>query len=230
MNARCWLLLAALALNPIAAASVPMFDVVYRVEVRGIYAGRARQWVEQRDDGTWVFQAEATPHRLARIFGAKRIHEESVMELDGGLLRTLSFHSTEGRHARTRVLTSYDHKAGVATVERERVRELEVPADALDRLGLQLALIQDLSEGGPREVYRVVMGAELYEMRFERIREEEVTVPAGIFPCVLYERTEDRPGRMTRLWIAPSLGFIPVRMVELRDGNVRSRLELERIN
>jgi uncharacterized protein DUF3108 len=223
-------LVAALALSQAAAAAVPVFDVTYRAEVRGVYGGRARQWVEQGEDGTWVFQAEVTPRRLARMFGAKRIHEESVMELDGGQLRSLSFHSTEGRDAETKVLATYDHATGMATVERERVRELEIPADALDRLGLQLALYQDLAEGGPREVYRVVTGAELHEMRFEFIEETEIEVRAGTFPVVLYRRTEDRPGRSSLLWLAPSLGYIAVRIDEMRGDDVRSRLELEAVD
>jgi Protein of unknown function (DUF3108) len=222
--------LTALAINSAAHAAVPTFDVSYRAEVRGVYGGIARQWSEQGEAGQWVFRADVAPRRLARMFGAKRIQEESVLELADGALRTLSFHSTEGRDAETKVLATYDHATGVATVERERVREVEIPADALDRLGLQLALAHDLSEGGPREVYHVVTGAQLHEMRFEFIEETEIEVPAGTFPVVLYRRTEDRPGRSSLLWLAPSLDYIAVRIDEMRGDEVRSRLELDAIN
>jgi hypothetical protein len=220
----------ALTLGVLAQAAVPVFDVSYRAEVRGVYGGTARQWVEQDESGRWVFRADVSPRRLARMFGAKRIQEESVMEFDDGLLRTLSFHSREGRRGETKVLSNYDYETGIATVERELTREVEIPADTLDRLGLQLALYQDLAEGGPREVYHVLLGAEVHEMQFEFIEETEIEVPAGTFPVVLYRRTEDRPNRSSLLWLAPSLDYIAVRIDEMRGDEVRSRLELESVN
>jgi len=227
---RTLLMAAALVTLPARAATVPQYDVTYRSEVRGTYAGMVTQRVERGEDGTWVMRQHLDARRLARMMGYRDIDEVSVMELCDGRLRSLSFHSDGARRSDPDIEIHFDYAAGTVTRSHEREMTFAIPSDGLDRGALQIALMQDLAAGGPREVYHVVSGPKVKEMRFHLIEETEITVPAGTFAVQLYERTEDEPDRSTRLWVAPSLDFLPVRMDEIRGGDVRSRLELDSIN
>ena len=64
------------------------------------------------------------------------------------------------------------------------------------------------------------------EVRVER--RESVTTPAGSFETLVY--TNSRPGgqRVTRMWLAPSLQYLPVRMEQLRRGKLAFSMQLQR--
>lgn len=219
------LLLATLIASP-ALAEVPTFDASYRVQVRGINAGTARIWVEAEEDG-YAMRSVVRPGRMARMFGADRVVELSRLELHAGALRSTFYEQQQGDD-RERV--AFDSTGGASGRYRGQDYQLDVPHNVQDRLGLQLVLMHDLGRDRLRSRYQVVARGRLREMRFERVGEEIVRVPAGEFRTVVYERSEDRPDRSSRLWLSPEHDYLAVRIEDYRDGDLRTRLELTAVD
>ena len=47
---------------------------------------------------------------------------------------------------------------------------------------------------------------------------------------MIYECAREGSSRTTRLWMAPELGYVPVRMIQYKDGERRIQMELKSID
>ena len=105
-------------------------------------------------------------------------------------------------------------------------REMALPDPALDRGSLQVALMRDLATTGAPRTY--LLADEDSVADYEYTENGTATMQTGVGPVATRIFTQQRAGssRATWLWVAPELGFLPVRIEQRRDGEVQTAFEL----
>ena len=78
--------------------------------------------------------------------------------------------------------------------------------------------------------FRVADGGKLKDFRIHVRGRETLDVPAGHFETVRVEKTPEYGNRKTYLWLAPSLGYLPVRIMRIEDNGARYYSVLERVS
>ena len=72
----------------------------------------------------------------------------------------------------------------------------------------------------------VVNGNKLQQYSYARARTETLDTKFGKLETVVYESARAGSNRVSRIWHAPSLGFVPVRAEQIRKGKVETVLVL----
>lgn len=96
-----------------------------------------------------------------------------------------------------------------------------------DRVSIQFELMLKLMNASPADRYVMLNEEELRPIVVSNIGRKRVKVPFGSFDVVgIQHRTEDS-SRLTTLWCAEELGFLPVIIEQHKNGKLRVRAVLD---
>jgi hypothetical protein len=224
-------LVAGLVANELAAleetALVP-FESGYELSIKGIPQGETRMQLEPDRPGTYLYHSLTQPKSLAAWFRDDTVREQSRFEVGAEGLRPLDFEYQRSSDRTNRSVTirfDWENNRVLNSVEGDNW-SMPVPSGTLDKILVNLALMLDLQRGLTHVEYPVADGGILKTYRFDVINEARVETPAGVFETVVVERSrEDK--QFTRLWCAPDLGYLPVRVERRLNDDMHYISELK---
>lgn len=217
-----------------AAADVPAlvpFVADYAVSYGSLSVGGSRFELQPgAGPGRWVFESRSDAQGLARLVASGSLLQTSWVVVDGDQVRPQRFRFDDGSPRKQEDADlAFDWKNGRVTGSaKAQPVDLAVEAGTQDPVSSQLAIMVALLAGREPADLPMIDGGRLRETEVRLERRERVTTPAGEYDTLVY--TSRRPGgrRVTRMWLAPSLQFLPVRMEQLRDGKRAFAMELTR--
>lgn len=230
------LLLAAVSPASIAQSAhepaVALYTAEYDVDYKGRNLGRAAFSVTATDGGRYVFESRTEIRGLLRLARPNALLERSRFEIVDGRIRPLSFEYEDGsRKGEENIREQFDWNAGVVVVDSERgSAEYELEGHVLDRGSAQVALMRDLSRGVEPGPYVLADEDGLKTYRYAREADERIETPVGELDVHVYVQQRDGSSRITRLWVAPSLEFLPARIAQFRDGELYTDFTLESVD
>jgi hypothetical protein len=229
-----WSMLAVLALAAHAVhgapdATVPTYTATYRVNYKGKEAGTAEFSVRYlADKDVYEFSSRVMAKGMLKLARPNPAIERSQFRVDGSGLRPLEFWYEDGsRSGEDNFHIEFDWERRVATVSNaDARREMSLPETTLDRGSLQVALMRDLAATGAVRNYRFADEDGVVE--YEYSENGTTTMPTGSGSVATRILTQQRAGssRVTTLWVAPELRFLPVRIEQRRDGEVQTAFAL----
>ena len=140
---------------------------------------------------------------------------------------------TDERSGRATERAVFDWASGRLTMQRKGATQYAaIPPNAQDRLSFLLALSFARPLKGQIATYSVADGDSISSYAFEVLGIERIKVPAGEFDAVKLVRRKDGPEdkRATEMWLAPALGFLPVRIVVVDRNGTRLDQQATRIS
>jgi Protein of unknown function (DUF3108) len=124
----------------------------------------------------------------------------------------------------------FDWQRNIATVsDSDGRRELATPAGALDRGSMQVALMRDLAASGRPATYLLADEDSVNDYVYQDNGTATTQTKAGDFATQSLSQHRDGSSRSTILWLAPALRFLPVRMEQLKNGEVQTAFTLESV-
>jgi hypothetical protein len=223
-------LLAAAAPTAHAAdATVATYTATYRVEYKGKEAGSAEFSVRYlADEDVYEFSSRVMAKGMLKLARPNPAVERSRFRVDAAGLKPQGFWYEDGsRSGEDNFRIEFDWQRRFATVNTaEARREFAVPEGALDRGSLQVALMRELAATGAVTSYRLADEDGVVE--YEYTDNGTATMPTGTGPVATRVLAQQRVGssRVTTLWVAPELKFLPVRIEQRRDGEVQTAFAL----
>jgi len=215
-------LLAAAAPVHSAEFLVMPFEITYAVLDNGREIGEAKVALKEGENGRFIYTSNSTGTAgLAALLGGK-IDERTELEWTGSELRPISFTYAQNFALRTRTQDgSFDWVAKRASGQnKNKPWSRELPAHTINRQMVDLVVAQATASGASEIKFDVLDRGDVRSWRFKRDGEENLETRAGTFPAVRVLRVrESADGRETRMWFAPSLGHIPIRVEHTeKDG------------
>ena len=95
-----------------------------------------------------------------------------------------------------------------------------------DRVSIQYELMHDLQNGGAEDQYWMLDGDELKLLNVNNVGTRIVKVPYGEFEVVGIQHSKENSTRITTLWCAEELGYLPVIIEQHRKGKLGVRAVL----
>lgn len=215
----CLLLLVALALSVGARALDPLpFEADYVLESRGMLIGETHWKLESNDSGfVWVSSSEAAGVGL--LLGENRIVERSEWRrVAETALPSRYRYERSGRRDKL-VEIDFDWQAGVVyNTAGGGTWRMQIPTGTLDKLSYLLALMRDLGAGKRNVRYDIADGGKLKEYRLHVDGSDTLETSVGRLEALKVIRERPGSNRETIIWVAPALGFLPIR-VERREAD-----------
>ncbi len=216
----------------LAGPSGPVpFTGVYALEWHGITAGRSIVSLEQTGSDAYEYRSVNRARGLFHLAFPDPISEKTVFALVDGHVQPLSYSEDNGRgRADQNVTLQFDWNA-----KRVRGTQDGKPVDqplepgTQDPLSVQIELMRELAAGENPTNFLLFDKDEAKQYRYTRERAESLDTPLGRIDTVVYR--SDRPGsdRVMRLWLAPSLGYLPVQAERRRNGNLEFSLHIREL-
>jgi hypothetical protein len=169
------------------------------------------------------YESVSDPVGIVRWFYGKP-REVSEFCISGGQVVPKRFEYV----ARDGFTLEFDTAAGKVRDRKGRARD--IPAGAQDRFGLQQAVrlwaMANASAKDASAEFPMVDDERVRVYRFAITARETIEIPAGKFDTLRVERV-DHKRRISRYWIAPERGWMPVKVETGKDGKVQLRMELK---
>ena len=206
------------------------FFALFHVLNNGSHVGEARWTLEPVDGGRFELRSVTEARGLWSLLLAGERVERSLWTWRDGRPAPLEYRYTwTGRKARD-VKVVFDWEEGVVhNVHGEDRWTLEVEPGTQDKFLYLLELMHDLARGAADLRYTIADGGKLKEYAAVRLGRESLETPLGPLETVKLRRSDPRGKRTTTLWMAPKLGYFPVRVEHAeKDGDVAT-MTIERL-
>ena len=227
----CTALLVSAAFHPAHAEALAPepFTATYAVSYRGMGAGTLKMQL-RRDpqSGQYTFETRANPSLLARVAISRNALERSVMEITSEGVRPLQWQLDDGKSGSKGDGTlAFDWAQGaVSGAYRDAPVTLSTSANLQDRQSVQIQVMTDLLRGQEPGAIPMVNDDTVREYSYTRGDSAAVDTKLGKVDAVLYESTRPGSSRVSRVWHAPSFGYVPVRAEQVRKGKVETVMTL----
>ena len=210
------------------AAPLPDFSATYSVSRGAISVGSSRIALTREPHGGYHYESHSWPSPWTAWFTKRTRHETSSGQLDETGLHpdTYRYLHTDGDHERVAHLTFHRNAGEVINNVAGSRWTMAIPSDTHDKLSTQVAMMQALADGKQTFAFNVADGGKLKVFRFRVAGRETVKVPAGTFSTISVIRTRDDSKRETRVWCAPQLSWLPVRIRRHEDNDAVYTSEL----
>jgi len=174
---------------------------------------------EQPDE--YLYKVSTTARGLAKLVRSGTGVETALFRSGANGIESLLYTLDDGtKEVENDTRIEFDYAAGVAHSNYKGAPlDLELTTGLVDRLTADIIAIERLRAGQKAGGSDVVIRNSVRRYEYTRLGEETVSVPAGKFATVIYMRQRPGSTRAAKVWYAPELGYLPVKIDQLKRGD-----------
>lgn len=205
------------------AADLPEFTATYAINANGTTGTATRKLVKNGNQYKYTVTGSAA--RIATL------NQEASFSLSGNqILPASASASTKFLGIGNTHKVKFNNQAKtVVSTYKNKSQTLSMPRQAFDDLSMEAQIRQELINGKFTGSYPLVKKTDIETTRFKRIGNSKITVPAGTYEVVRFDRLHQDKNRVTSFWLAPSLNYLPIKVSQNDDGKVIS-MELTKVH
>lgn len=207
------------------------FTATYALEWHGITAGYSTLSLTQPSPGKYVYSSVNRARGLFRLAFPDPISERTTFRIADGRVEPLRYQEDDGPSRRDNSVTlDFDWKAKEVHGH-AGTKPVNEPLETgtQDPLSVQIALMRQLASGKDPTHFLLFDKTEASEYRYTREGKVELDTPLGHLETVVYRSDRPDSDRVMRFWLAPSLGYLPVRAERKRRGNTEFELRIREL-
>jgi len=212
------------------ALRLDLFSAIYEANVDFI-TGTVRMSVQRAASGDLYFEYSVQAQKFWDYFIRGDLEETTTFEMHKGrprpkkyqLFNTISSNPRSGSY-------NFDWEAKeVIGIYKDRSVRLPLTPDTIDRAMLPLALMRDLRNDDLRDEYHVLDRDEIMSLALKREGEEMISLPYGSVKTIVVKHVSKDGADESRLWFAPGLDFLLVKMEQFENKEPVFSAELRQL-
>jgi hypothetical protein len=207
------------------------FRVTFDVEWHGMAAGTSVLELKRDSATEFTYKSTNNARGFFRLAIPDTITQTSHFSIVNGAVVPRTYVGDDGSSDTDKdVSLNFDWTAHKVTGTSE-----DKPVDAplvpgvQDSLSVQVALMCALAAGHAPKSFSLIDKDEIKDYQYTREGEATLDTPLGKLETVIYRSQKAGASRATRLWIAPSLGFLPVRAEQSKRDKRELRLTISKL-
>lgn len=169
-------------------------------------------------------------YELKGIIGSVEARAKGIFQDDD--LRPHTFKQKIKGIKQSRTDMDFNWQQNILAVSKDEESEtLPLKERVVDPLSLHLLVMWDMQQDQVPRQYTLVSGVRLKDYRVKMEGEETLQTPLGDLRTlrVRSDRVKAGSDRVTKLWLAPELNYLPVQMVHENGGEETMRMLLEEV-
>lgn len=229
---RLWfvsLAFAACATASADAIDLKPFKATYTAEWKGITAGTSTLELRRAGADLYAYASSSTARGLFRMAFSETLTQTSTFRLHEGAIQPLTFRGIDEKERQINL--NFDWSGLKVTGEaKEHVVDLPLVAGAQDPMSLQISMLRNVAAGHTPPTVWMIDSDKLkeYELRLEGTARIETAL--GELDTVIYTTRRANSDRMTRTWVAPALGYLPVKAERIRGKKTEFTLLIDSLD
>ncbi len=223
------MLLAATTGRADGATSIAPFSVSYEVIFRGLNAGTASLTLQRENGNRWRYESRNEARGLFRLALPGEILQTSVFRIDDHVVIPLHYRADDGTDSTDKdIALNFDHAAGKVTGVAERINlSLPIESGVQDPMSMQIAVMQALILGQAPSRYTLVDKQEVKTYEYQAWGRESIATALGPIETVIWSSARVGSNRVTKVWYAAQMGYVPVRAERRRGDKLEWTMDLK---
>lgn len=205
------------------------FRATYIAEWKGVTAASSTVELKKIDANLYTYSSVNTARGLFRMAFPDAVSQKSTFRIVDSQVVPILF---EGSDEKERPINlSFDWtKKRVTGVAKERAVDLELPEGAQDAMSLQIASLRNLAGSTLKHTVWMIDATKLKEYELQLEGNARIETALGELDTLVY--TSRRPGseNLTRTWVAPALGYLPVKAQRMDGKKVLITLLIQTVD
>jgi hypothetical protein len=216
-----------------AQVSLPLYTVAYTASYKfGILTFTADTdttigWDEQT--GEYHYNTRFEANGLASLKFPGMANDSGRFKLDcSGILPLENLRDDGSDKMDEDLTTRFDPDGRKARVlyQGENL-EFDLPPGTVDPQTLTLALMLDMQQGLPAGDYSALDRTKIKSYTFKLLGEERLKTSIGEYATVILQEGKDTDSRTRKVWVAPELGYLPVKIEYRRKGKTQAVMTID---
>jgi hypothetical protein len=205
------------------------FRATYTVEWKGMTAGTSVLELRASGTDTYQYSNTSSPRGMFRMALPDSILQTSTFRIVGGRVQPLEFGGADEKERPVKLEFDWTRKR-VSGTARDHSVDLELPEGAQDPMSLQIASLRDLAAGKMQDSVWIIDGDKLKEYQLRQEGKVQLETGLGTLDTIVYTSRRASGDRVTRTWVAPALGYLPVKAERIRGKKVEFTIEIESLD
>ena len=208
------------------------FTAVYAFQWHGITAGYSTLSLTEATPGKYVYSSVSRARGVVRLLFPDPISESSTFRIAKGNVQPLEYSENDGQSRRDQNVAlrfDWDGKEVRGTAG-TKIVEQPLEAGTQDPLSVQVALMRELVAGNSPTQFLLFDKTEAAEYHYTREGQVTLDTPLGRLDTVVYRSDRPDSDRVMRFWLAPTLGYLPVRAERKRRGKTEFELRIRELS
>jgi hypothetical protein len=205
------------------------FRASYNIEWKGITAGNSTFELRKAGVDSYSYSSTNVARGMFKLAFSDAITQVSTFRMVDNRVLPLTFRGSDEKERPTDLTFDWQSKRVTGTAKGHAV-DLELPDGAQDPMSLQIAALRSLAAAKLEPTVHLVDSDKLkdYELRLEGNAQIETAL--GTLDTIVYTSRNATGNRITRTWVAPVLGYLPVKGERIRDGKVEFTIHIQSVD
>ncbi len=217
--------------NTVVAAPIPNFTAIYDVTKSGVALGEMKSTLITNQDKGYTYSSITEPTGIASWFSSEKITESSkgVTKNNQFIPSTYIFTRSGGKKEVNTEIT-FDYKKNTAIDKtNDNTIKIDIDNSITDRQIVQVLLMNDMIAGKTKLEYKVINKQEVKPYVFTIVGDEKIDTEIGIFKTTAVSRKREGSSRVTTLWLAHDLYYLPVKIKQTKDGSTKFEMDITKL-
>jgi hypothetical protein len=227
------LLLLTLFAGGLAAHADPVdlqpYKAVYNAEWKGLTAASSTMALNKVGPETYTFSSVSNARGIFRLAFSETLTQTGTFRVVDGRVVPLSFTGSDEKERPINLSFDWAHMR-VTGVAKGHDVDLELHEGAVDPMSLQIASMRDLAASKMQDKGWLVDSDEVKQFETRREGTARLETALGELDTVIYTSQNVGSDRITRTWVAPALGYLPVRAERIRNKKVEFTLLIQSVD
>ena len=209
--------------TPPSQRPVP-FVATYTITWHGVTAGTSTLALRETAPQLYLYTSTDKAYGIFRIAFPHPLQQSSRFRISGGEVAPLAF---QAGGAGNDVMAQFDWQAGQVTgMAKGKLLDLKLQPGTQDPLSVQIAIMLKLKAQDAPASFWMLNTDEIDRFQYVRHGESTLDTPLGKLRTVLYTSHQPGSSKMTYLWLAPALDYMPARAEQHVKGKTQVLLEI----
>jgi len=203
-------------------------EATYKIKI-SMLGGTLKTVVAETENG-FTAKSVITPTGLANLFLNGAIEESATFSVGSDGLRPEVYLSSDTLSKTDKLMNfSFDWDLNeVSGTINDKPYVFDLERGVRDRVSIQYELMYNLTNNISNSHYVLLDGDRLKQLQITTIGKKTIKTPFGTFEAVGIQHQAKDSTRISTLWCAEELGFLPVLIEQHRKGKRRVRAVLTR--
>jgi len=229
---RCFMALSLLAAAGTVGADpidLKPFRATYIAEWKGVTAASSTVELKKVQADIYTYSSVNSARGLFRMAFPDALSQTSTFKIVDGRVVPMLFAGSDEKE-RPINLTFDWQKKRVTGVAKERAVDLELPDGAQDAMSLQIASLRNLASGALAGTVWMIDATKLKEYELHLEGNARIETELGELDTIVYTSKRHNSESYTRTWVAPAIGYLPVKAQRMDGKKVLITLLIQTVD
>lgn len=205
------------------------FRATYTIHWKGMTAGTSTLELQKSGQDGYTYSSTNVPRGMFRMALPDSIAHATTFRIVDGHVVPQAYRGSDEKERPIEINFDWAGKRVTGVAKGQNV-DLELKDGTQDPLSLQIASVRNLAAGRLQETVSLVDADKIKEYELKREGTAQIETGLGTLDTVIYTSKRAGGDRLTRTWVAPVLGYLPVKAERIRKNKVEFTMMIESVD